>query len=99
MSTTATTASGKILDLDSDEDICELSSRSDNGIDVALLWRRNDNSAIVAVVDQHSGETFLLDVHDDDNPLDLFHHPYAYAAHRRIDHGSPADRDDLQVAA
>ena len=63
-------------------DISELSSRSENGIDVALLWRRCDNSAIVVVVDRNTGEAFFLDVDEKDNALDMFHHPYAYAAYR-----------------
>ena len=67
------------------EGISELSSRSANGIDVALLWQHSDNTAVV-VVDQRSGENLALDVHADDDALDIFNHPYAYAAHRRIDH-------------
>lgn len=68
------------------EGICELSSRSANGIDVALLWQHSDNTAVVVFVDRRSGENLVLDVHEDDNALDIFNHPYAYAAHRRIDH-------------
>jgi hypothetical protein len=62
--------------------LCELNSRSGNGVEVALLWQQRDNTAVVAVVDHHSGEAFLLDVEHDDNALDMFHHPYAYAAKR-----------------
>jgi hypothetical protein len=76
------------------EGVSELSSGSANGIDVALLWQRCDNTAIVAVVDHHSGEAFVLDVHQNDDALDMFHHPYAYAAHRRVDHSH-----DLRIAA
>jgi hypothetical protein len=60
----------------------ELSSRSGNGVEVALLWQQRDNTAVVAVVDHHSGEAFVLDVQDGDNALDMFQHPYAYAAAR-----------------
>ena len=70
--------------------ISELSSRSANGIDVALIWQHHDNTAVVVVVDQRSGENLVLDVGDDDNALDIFNHPYAYAAQRHIDHGSTA---------
>jgi hypothetical protein len=62
--------------------LCELDSRSGNGVDVALLWHQRDNTAVVAVVDHQSGEAFALDVHQNDNALDMFHHPYAYAAMR-----------------
>jgi hypothetical protein len=67
------------------ERLCELDSRSGNGVDVALLWQQRDNTAIVAVVDHQSGESFVLDIRENDDALDMFHHPYAYAAHRRID--------------
>lgn len=73
---------------------CELSSRSGDGVDVALLWQRCDNTAFVAVSDHRTGEKFVLDVQENDNALDMFHHPYAYAAHRRIEH-----LHDLQIAA
>jgi hypothetical protein len=99
MSTITTTDATEIFDMAFGEDISELSSRSDNGVDVALLWRRCENTAVVAVVDQRNGEAFLLDVHEHDDALDMFHHPYAYAAHRRIDHGWPAHGDDLRIAA
>jgi hypothetical protein len=62
--------------------ISELSSRSGNGIDVALLWQQCDNTAIIAVVDHRTGDAFALDIHEDDNALDMFHHPHAYAAQR-----------------
>ena len=71
-------------------DLCELSSRSAHGLDVALMWRQSDNRAIVVVLDQDAGEAFQLDVRENDSPLDVFHHPYAYAAHRGIDLRSAA---------
>lgn len=65
--------------------IAELISRSDDGVDVALLWKRDDNTAVVVVVNHVTGESLLLHVHEGDNPLDMFHRPYAYAAGRDID--------------
>jgi hypothetical protein len=50
------------------------------------------------VVDHAAGESFLLHVHDGDNPLDMFHHPYAYAAQRDIDH-CPEHGEELKKAA
>ena len=70
--------------------ISELSSRSANGIDVALLWQHRGNTAVVVVVDQRSGQSLVHDVGEDDNALDIFNHPYAYAAHRRVDRGRVA---------
>jgi hypothetical protein len=78
--------------------ISELISRTEGGVDVALLWKRDDNTAIVVVVDHFAGESFLLHVHADDNPLDLFHHPFAYAARRDIDR-DPALGEELRRAA
>jgi hypothetical protein len=62
----------------------ELSSRTSYGIDVALLWQECDKTAMVAVVDHHSGDAFVLEVHETDDALDMFHHPYAYAARRGV---------------
>jgi hypothetical protein len=99
MSPITTTDGAEVTDEDFGEGISELSSRSANGLDVALLWQECDNTAFVVVVDHLAGEAFQLDVHENDNALDMFHHPYAYAAHRRIDHGSPAHGLDLRIAA
>lgn len=62
--------------------VSELISRSDNGVDVALFWKRNDNTAVVVVVDHLAGDVFLLHVREDDNPLDVFHHPFSYRTRR-----------------
>jgi hypothetical protein len=82
------------MNKDFGEKVCELDSRSGNGVDVALLWEQRDNRAIVAVVDHESGEAFVLDVHENDDAIDMFHHPYAYAAHRGID-----QRQHCRIAA
>jgi hypothetical protein len=65
----------------------ELDHRSSDGIDVWLLWREHDNRVLVAVSDERTGERFRLEVRDDEQPLDVFHHPYAYAAWRGVDSG------------
>lgn len=54
----------------------ELDRRSNDGIDVTLLWSPHTNRIWVAVEDAHA-ESFELDVHPAD-ALDAFHHPYAY---------------------
>jgi hypothetical protein len=99
MSAITTKDGTEVFEKDFGEGISELSSRSENGVDVALLWRQGDNTAIVVVVDHHTGEAFLLDVHKNDNALDIFHHPYAYTAHRRIDQGWPTHGEDFRIAA
>jgi hypothetical protein len=61
----------------------ELDHRESDGIEVRLLWRPHDDTAIVAVSDARSGESFSIDVRDGERPLDVFNHPYAYAGSRR----------------
>ena len=65
--------------------IRELDSRLSARIQVRLLWCRHDRRLWVSVLDTSTGETFRLEVRNGERPLDVFHHPYAYAAHRRID--------------
>jgi hypothetical protein len=59
----------------------ELERRADANVEVSLLWSRADNRVSVCVVDSKAGYTFELPV-EDESPLDVFHHPYAYAAFR-----------------
>ena len=66
------------MDLISDTDLRELDDRSNEGIDVALLWNPQTNRVWVSVVDGRRGDAFVLDV-DPSDALDAYHHPYAYA--------------------
>jgi hypothetical protein len=70
----------------------ELDHRSNDGIDVRLLWSPRDDHVVVTVADARNGERFELDLRDGDSPLDVFWHPYAYAACRRVDTRSPIAR-------
>jgi hypothetical protein len=63
--------------------ICDLASRASNGIEVTLLWNRRSDDLRVCVNDSHTGAHFELHA-ERDNALDVFHHPYAYAAARGI---------------
>jgi hypothetical protein len=65
--------------------IRELDHRKVDGIDVRLLWNQSADRAVVAVFDAKSGEAFEVPVRDGDRALDVFHHPFAYAAHRRVE--------------
>jgi hypothetical protein len=58
----------------------ELDSRTNDGIQVRLLWYPNDNHVSVTVIDTRGGEAFNLEIRDGQRPLDVFRHPYAYAA-------------------
>ena len=66
-------------------DLEELAYRTTDGIDVALLWNRQHNCLTVVVNDMRSGEQLVVPV-GGDSPLDVFHHPYAYAAFRGAIH-------------
>ncbi|HZE07039.1 MAG TPA: hypothetical protein VE127_17555 [Solirubrobacteraceae bacterium] len=66
--------------------IRELDSRASNGVQIRLLWCEHDNSVWVTVIDTRNGEAFRLEVAADERPLDVFAHPFAYAAA----HGIPA---------
>jgi len=61
----------------------ELDTRAGDGIYVRLLWHPDDGHVSVVVNDTKTGETFDLFIHDGEPALDVFHHPYAYAAMRQ----------------
>jgi hypothetical protein len=63
----------------------ELDSRMNDGIEVRLLWSEHDGRLRLAVLDTRTGDSFYVKVRDDERPVDVFHHPYAYAAHHDID--------------
>jgi hypothetical protein len=67
--------------------LVELDARDQNGVAVTLLWLRGTDVVIVSVLDSASGEAFELVLHSDENALDVFRHPYAYAAARGLELG------------
>ncbi|HEV2784954.1 MAG TPA: hypothetical protein VGV67_01090 [Solirubrobacteraceae bacterium] len=67
--------------------IRELDRRRSDGIDVRLLWNQTHDQVMVAVFDAKTGDAFQFEVHARDS-LEAFHHPYAHAAFRGIDHRS-----------
>ena len=58
----------------------ELDSRASDGIQVQLLWNPVDGHVSVAVYDTKTSEAFEVEVSNGQRVLDVFHHPYAYAA-------------------
>jgi hypothetical protein len=60
----------------------ELDSRTTDGIEVRLLWNEHDGRVLVAVADAKTGDSFSIEVREGERPMDVFHHPYAYAASR-----------------
>jgi hypothetical protein len=63
----------------------ELDHRTNDRIDVWLLWREHDNRVLVSVADEKTGDRFTIEVRDGESALDVFHHPYPYAAHYGLD--------------
>jgi hypothetical protein len=58
----------------------ELDSRTSDGIHVQLLWHPRGGYVSVVVNDTKTGDTFELEVSRDQRALDVYHHPFAYAA-------------------
>src|SRR3954463_7948245 len=65
-------------------EMTELAHRINDGVSVSLLWNRHSNELTVAVDDSRTGEAFEVDA-PNDRAMDVFHHPYAYAAAQRND--------------
>ena len=63
----------------------ELDHRRSDRIDIRLLWREDDGQVIVTVADEKTGDRFTIEVREDESAVDVFHHPYAYAAYHGID--------------
>ena len=61
----------------------ELDHRRGDRLDVWLLWSESENRVSVAVLDALTREAFEIDVMEGERALDVFHHPFAYAASRR----------------
>jgi hypothetical protein len=61
----------------------ELASRESAGIQVSLFWSRGDNTVSVVVRDNRTGDEFSLAAQPDE-AMDVFRHPFAYAARRRV---------------
>ena len=57
----------------------ELAYRAHDGVEVSLLWSKRCRRLTVAVSDSRTDQSFELTAHPE-NALDVFHHPYAYAA-------------------
>jgi len=61
----------------------ELAQREDDGIAVTLLWHTVTGRLTVTLRDRRTGEALDLDA-EARNAMDVFHHPYAYAAARGL---------------
>jgi hypothetical protein len=61
----------------------ELAHRTNDSIDVRLLWRPDTNRVAIALQDDRSGESLWFEV-DGADALAAFRHPYAYASTARL---------------
>jgi hypothetical protein len=63
----------------------ELAQRTNDGLEVTLLWRAIDDRLRVVVEDWKAGDWFEVKA-EPEAALDVFYHPYAYAAPRGVEH-------------
>lgn len=63
----------------------ELAHRSNDGIEVSLRWHPDAGRTSVHVLDAKMDEAFEIEVRAGERALDVFHHPYAYAALREAE--------------
>jgi hypothetical protein len=61
----------------------ELDSRRSGTTEVALVWSKRRHCAAVTITDDATGEIVELVARPGDDPLELYEHPWAYAARRR----------------
>ncbi len=59
--------------------ITELAQRRNDGLEITLLWARDDDSVHVSVLNERTGRAVAFPV-DRAKALDAFYHPFAYAA-------------------
>jgi hypothetical protein len=62
--------------------IRELAHRRNDGLDIRLLWDSATDKVMVALHDARTGDGFEVEVASNERALDVFHHPFAYAAFR-----------------
>ena len=58
----------------------ELAQRRNDGMEVTMFWDSASDRVTVAVNDRKGGEAFEILVAPGEKALDVFHHPFAYAA-------------------
>jgi hypothetical protein len=61
----------------------ELAYRENDGLAVSLHWDPADDALTVTVLDRQTGEALEIPVADA-SPLEVFNHPFAYAARRGL---------------
>lgn len=59
--------------------LTELAQRRNDGLEITLVWAREDDSVHITVLNERTGSTAAFPV-DRSKALDAFYHPFAYAA-------------------
>ena len=62
----------------------ELDHRTNDGLEVRLLWDPGEDRVTVSVNDRKTGDVFEVEVGPGESALDVFHHPFAYAPIRKV---------------
>ena len=62
----------------------ELASRHSGTVEITLLWSKRRHRVAVTVEDAATGDLIELPLTPEDDPLDVYNHPYAYAAARGL---------------
>jgi hypothetical protein len=76
----------------------ELAQRATDGLEVTLFWRETTNELSVSVSDERSGAYFELAT-EPHQALDVFYHPYSYAAFKGIPYDDALLASWAQAAA
>ena len=67
------------MNLESLTSIRELDSRVGDGLHVRLWWDESNGNVWVSVLDTRTGDGMSIAVGEGQRPMDVFHHPFAYA--------------------
>jgi hypothetical protein len=67
-----------------------LARRENAGVKVTLLWAKETNAVAVLVNGDDTDDEFEVPVEAGVNPLQVFEHPYAYAAWQGVDYRTAA---------
>ena len=73
------------MNLESLTSIRELDSRIGDGLHVRLWWDASSGRVSVSVLDTRSGDALSIEVEEGQRPLDVFHHPFAYAPREHVE--------------
>ncbi len=74
----------RLLPIDILASMRELDCRFVNGLQVQLWWDPETTCIWVSVRDARTASQFLIEVRESEQPLDVFHHPFAYAPRQRL---------------